>query len=220
MLRLRILGGFAVILASSSRQASCSGPKYPADEISDVLVNAARGHILFDPPAAMKQGKEVRMTALITKNPLDTLDELKKQLPADRKLMFEEISVLPYMTVKLDSEDDGAFKIKALQPQDQFVSTDRPSQWDFNVTPLKSGEQDLELVVGMRIKHPGEADEGRFYPLYVRKIDVQVDYLFTVSSFWQSYWQLILTAILIPLFVTGYKWLMGQKKRGPFGFHP
>jgi len=199
---------------------SCGGVKHPGDEISDVLVNAVQGHILFDPPATMKQGKEERMTAFITKNPLDTFEELKKHLPADRKMVFEEISVLPYMTVKLDCEDDGAFKIKALQLEDQFVGTDRPSVWNFEVTPLKSGEQHLELIVGVRIKHPGETDEGRFYPVYDRKIDVQIDYVFTVSSIWQNYWQWILTAVLIPLSVAGFKWLGNRQKKKSFGFRP
>jgi hypothetical protein len=135
VLQLRVLGVSALVLATSVRMGSCGGVKYPGDDISDMLVAAVKGHILFDPPATMKQGKEERMTALITKNPLDTFDELKKQLPADRKMVYEEISVLPYMTVKLDCEDDGAFKIKALQQEDQFVGTDRPSQWNFEVTP-------------------------------------------------------------------------------------
>ena len=139
-------------------------------------------------------------------------------MPANRLFLLDEINILPYMSVKLDGGD--AFKIRTLQLEDQFVSLDRATEWNFDVTALDSGEQHLNLVVGVRLKHSGESDETRFYPLYDRKIDVEVDVGFTVTQFVTNHWEALLTIIVIPLVGLGYREWRNRKKKTSWGFKP
>jgi type II secretory pathway pseudopilin PulG len=189
-----------VLIVPALRHARPAATRATKDGgIGAMLRAKLRGRIVFDPPPTMKQGEQQRITVRISPN---ALEDLTKDMPKDRDIVIDTIDVLPFMTVKLNG--DEAFKISSLQPDNQFVSTDRYSEWNYDVRALKSGIHELDLTVGIRLKMKQGGEESRFYPLYARKVAISVGPWYTLTHFATDHWEWFLTVILIPLI--GYWW--------------
>ena len=113
-----------------------------------------------------------------------------------------------FMTVQLTALK-LAFMIEPESPEKQAVPDTGFAEWDYRVTPLKSGEQELDLGVGVRIKLQG-SEEIRFYPVLQRQVHVHVNLPFSISEFLLSYWQWLATAVLIP--IAAYLWRARSEK--------
>jgi len=151
-----------------------------------LLQEKLEGRIAFQVPEEMKQGEEQKVTVRISAN---TTEELGKDLGGSVTPKVETIGVFPHMTVKLIGGE--AFDIKPLTPEEQFVAEDTFTQWQFNVLPLESGEQELDLLVGVRVVGLAASgqQEQRFYPTFTRKVKVSVDRVFSVKHWFKEYWK-------------------------------
>jgi hypothetical protein len=145
------------------------------------------------------------MTVRISKHPLE---DLAAGLPPGRNTLLDQIAVLSFMTVKLTG--GKAFEIRPLEPENQFVSTDRATEWNFDVKAVRAGEQNLDLVVGVRVKLSKGGEETRFYPLYTRNVKVTVNVWYSTKQFLTDHWEVIMTAIVLPLIA--YWWKQRKKK--------
>jgi len=156
------------------------------------------GYVGFNVPGEMKQGEEQRITIRIaTGSP----DKLGKDLAGEPAFKRDSLTVAPYMTVKLKAKDSEAFEITAQSPEDQFVGSDTFTEWRFDVKPLKSGLQELDLMVGVRIKDAG-SQEIRFEPSYDRKLNVKIDAVWVFARFVSKNWKWIIGTLLLP--IVGY----------------
>lgn len=190
----------SAIMVPALRRATTKAKQAVRDGVIGAMLRQKMpGRIAFDPPPKMEQGQQQRIAVRISAN---ALEDLTKDMPQDRDISVDKIDVLPFMTVKLSG--DEAFKIRSLQPDNQFVSTDRYSEWDYDVTAVKSGIHDLDLTVGVRLKLKDGGEETRFYPLYTRKIAISVGPWYAVTHFATDHWEWFLTVILVPLI--GYWW--------------
>jgi hypothetical protein len=202
-----VLIALSIFIAPFARNASVlyNRKMIEQDPLTKLMRDKMPGRILFDPPAAMKQGRKERVTVRISKN---ALEDLKKDIPPDRNTTIDKIDVLPFMTVKLSGGD--AFQVESLEKkEDQFVGADRFTDWNYDVTPSKSGEQELDLAVGVRIKLPTGGEEVRFYPLYERKVKVSVSVWYSTTHFVSDHWEWIAGTVLIPLLV----WAWNNRKK-------
>jgi hypothetical protein len=201
-----VLIGLSIFIAPFGKNVSVpyNRKMIEQDPLTPLMRDKMPGRVLFDPPAAMKQGKKERVTVRISKN---ALEDLKKDIPPDRNTTIDELDVLPFMTVKLSGGD--AFEVDSLEKkEDQFVGADRFTDWNYEITPLKSGEQELDLSVGTRIKLPMGGEEVRFYPLYERKVRVTVSLWYSTTHFFGDHWEWIAGTVLIPLLV----WAWSNRK--------
>jgi hypothetical protein len=161
------------------------------------------GQVAFNLPATMKQGEARTVAVRISTN---TIEDLNRGLPGVTR--SEEIKVAPYMTVMLKG-DSEAFEIIPLTPDEQFISTDTYTQWQFHIRPLKSGIQELDLLIGVRIKKEGSTQESRFYPTFERKVDVTIDRGWVAKRFFTKNWKWIVGTLLLPI-----AWFLIKKKYG------
>jgi hypothetical protein len=155
-------------------------------ELEKLVSSKMAGRLLFNPPEKMRQGEHEAVTVRISGN---QESDLTSRLEHGPKPTIEQIAVMPYMTVRLSGE---AFKIKALMPENQFVSEKGFTEWRFDVQAIDSGIHNLDLEVGVRVKLKSGTEEYSFYPTYERTVTVEVDRGYSSWVFWKENWKWIL----------------------------
>ena len=158
--------------------------------VEDELKKLAPGKILFNPPEVMKVGVKERVEVRISKT---ITEDLTKGLRGRGVAQIEGIRVGTFMKVRLTGDN---FNIKVLSHEEQLVSGEGFTQWDFDVVPLKSGIQSLLLTVTVRIKIPNYGEERKDYPVFERKITVEVNPIYSITNFIEKNWQWIITTVI------------------------
>jgi hypothetical protein len=94
-------------------------------------------------------------------------------------------------------EGDG-FRIKAYSDEEQAVTQDGITIWEFDICAIKRGQQRLVIRVSLRIPVPGQSFERKSIPVRETTIDVQVGVPARVGHFVFSNWQWFIgTAIAV-----------------------
>jgi hypothetical protein len=158
--------------------------------VGDELKRLSLGRILFNPSKEMKVGIMERVEVRIAKT---ISEDLSARLRGRGVPQIEEIRVGTFMKVRLTGNN---FDIKSLSHEDQPVTGEGFTQWDWDVVPLKSGNQSLLLSVTVRIKIPNDGEETKDYPVFEREIKVKVNLIYSTKNFIKSYWQWIVSAII------------------------
>lgn len=159
--------------------------------IEDELDKLVLGKIIFNPAQEMKVNVIERIEVRITKK--DT-EDLFAGLRGRGVPQIEEIRVGTFMKVRLTGHN---FDIKPLSHEEQPVTGEGITQWEWDVIPLKSGIQTLLLAVAVRIKIPNYDEETIDYPVFERKIKVKVN----IITWFAKHWKLFLTKIIAPIIV-------------------
>jgi hypothetical protein len=149
------------------------------EPIAAMLERMVEGQIWFNIPQRMRQGKDQTIVVRISKNASESISAgyTNEGNPA-------RLQVFPYMAVRVDG--GKAFDIKPLTPENQFVATDRYTEWQFQVVPLESGDQHIEVIVGVRVKiAPGDT-ETRFSPTYRKTITVEINRHYAIGKYWDA----------------------------------
>ncbi len=160
--------------------------------------------IVFSTPDEMKVGEAETVKAYINDN---LKHDLKRDLERDlkrepnselkHKIKVEQIQVSDYLTVKLTGGND--FDIKAMHDENRLLQNNKLTQWSWSVTPKKSGEQTLTLIVYARVKASNGSEELIDLETFKRPIKVAVDQ----SDWFKENW-LSIIEIAIALGGTGF----------------
>ena len=134
----------------------------------------------------VKERVEVRLTQNITEN-------LTEGLIGSGVPQIEEIDVGTFMKVRLTGDN---FDIKPLSSEEQVVRPVRFTEWSWDVTPLKSGIQELHLTVTVRVLIPGQDEQKIDWDVMDKRISVKVNPSYTIKRFIESYWQWIAGTII------------------------
>jgi hypothetical protein len=100
--------------------------------------------------------------------------------------------------------DAGAFDIKALSTPIQNIDNESYTEWEWVVTPKKSGDSPLKLII--RVK-----DLNKDIVVFNKNIKIKKNVTVAVGGFFEKYWQWFMTTIIIPIFI--YFWNRKKKKR-------
>lgn len=192
---------------SFSSFAITSTPPDIEGYVEKELDKLAPGQILFNPSQEMSVGEKERVEVRIAKG---FTENLSRGLKGRGEPKIENIRIGTFMKVHLTGDN---FEIKPLSDEEQFVSGEGFTQWDYDVVPLESGIQSLELTVTVRIKIPNVGEEKKAYPVFERQINVKVSPAYSTGKFLEINWQWILTT-LIGLSAAIIGWIM-KKKRKP-----
>ena len=187
--------------AAEQQGAASLQPRPPSQPVVyDDLVRSAfaemvqSGRLMFNPPDRMQLGQTERVEVRLTRT-LELDKELLGHLRGHGKPQVEEIPTAPLMAVTL--KGDG-FRIMAYSDEEQIVTQDQVTTWEFDIKALKRGQQRLVMCVSLRIPVPGQPLEHKSIPVREAMIDVQVGVPALVTHFVSSNWQwFIATAIAI-----------------------
>ena len=152
------------------------------------------GRLLFNPPARMQLGQTERIEVRLART-LELDAELLKHLRGTGEPQLEDIPTAPLMAVTLKGD---AFQITAYSDEEQGVTQDGITTWEFDIRALKRGQQHLVMCVSLRIPVPGQPLEHKSIPVREVTIYVQVGAPALVGQFVSRNWQWIIgTAIAI-----------------------
>jgi hypothetical protein len=153
----------------------------------------------------MRQGVETTVTARVSR----TKTGITAGLPADEagSVKVEEVKVGEVMTASLD-HDPGDFLVVPLSTATQVV-TGPFTQWQWRVTPLRSGERHLNLRLSARLQLPDGSREFKDIPVEEAVIIVHVNPVYLAQQFVASNWQWLIGGPVGLLALLG--WL---RKRG------
>ena len=137
-----------------------------------------------------KEKIEVRLTRTLG---LDA--QLLENLHGHGEPQVEEIPTAPLMAVTL--QGDG-FRITPYSDEEQRVTQDEITTWEFEIQALKRGQQRLVMSVSLRIPVAGQPLVHKSIPVREATIDVHVGAPALVGHFVANNWQWFIgTAIAI-----------------------
>jgi hypothetical protein len=146
------------------------------------------GRLLFNPPARMQLGQTERVEVRLART-LELDAELLKHLRGTGEPQLEDIPTAPLMAVTLKGD---AFQITAYSDEEQGVTQDGITTWEFDIRALKRGQQHLVMCVSLRIPVPGQPLEHKSIPVREATIYVQVGAPALVGQFVSRNWQWII----------------------------
>jgi len=150
---------------------------------SVVSQTVAPGRLMFNPPTEMRQGQTERLEVGVSGS-LELDDELRRDLRGRGLVQYEDLTTSPFMSVLLRGE---GFAVTTLSPAEQLVAP--VARWEFDVTPNRAGNRELQLCLSMRIAMPGMPLEQIAIPVFERRIHVRVDPVYATRFFTTQHWQ-------------------------------
>lgn len=114
-----------------------------------------------------------------------------------------------------DNRLDNTFNIEPLGENTQsFVGKRKKIIWQWKITPLKPGRQELKLSIQVIEK------DGESISLPARNIPVVIyakpeSFLSSTGAFFEKYWQFLITAIMIPIITAWVSSLIRQRGAQP-----
>lgn len=158
------------------------------------------GQILYKVPDTMQVMKNYEVIVRISKS--QTNVEIRENLGG--RVFEKSIKTSNKMQVELIDRTGSCFKLIRVNVEKQLVDSSY-TEWKFNVTPLKSGINKLDLVIsifkGDDIKQIVYSDE-----IYVRSNPKA-----EIKSFWNENWKWFLEKFLIPLGTWIFGLWLGRK---------
>ncbi|HAA31048.1 MAG TPA: hypothetical protein DCE56_29250 [Cyanobacteria bacterium UBA8553] len=185
-------------------------PKINIDKIvQDAIDQLSVGKILFNVPEEMQVGETERIEVRIAKTVTKDFDN---KLKGKGKPVLENIKFGTVTEVKLEG---NSFEIKGISTGLQVVGGEDYTEWSWDVTPKKSGEQTLSLIVSVRIKVPQlEIDSVRNYPVDIKKIKVKVNPIYSIKDLLINNWSDLFPLIFGSGSIAGIiGWIIAKRKK-------
>lgn len=201
-IRSEALGILQTYLDSLISENNIGAIRLGGGEIPKLLEGSSIGLISFNPPANMELDQKYRIKIKISKNLKENLIE---QMASDQA-SIDSLLVGDIMIVRLLGED---FTIVSHDEEEQGVLEDDYTQWEFDVTPEKSGLHTLFVKAGIVYYVPNLGPAKKFFPVYEREIKIEVDNMKMISSFITERWEFLVSSFLIP----GLMWIFSEIKR-------
>jgi hypothetical protein len=165
--------------------------------VESIWENLSIGSILYNPSSEMQIGEMERVEARIAKNIYENFD---RNLKGKGMPQIDRLKVSSKMIIHLDG--DEAFNIQELFAKTDMAIVGDYTQWEWNVTPLKSGIQTLRLCVDAVIEMPFLPDKTKHISTLERKIRVKFNPKYQTTCFIKHYWQWIIATIIALIVAT------------------
>lgn len=180
------------------------------------------GHLSYIVPDTMKIAEFYTISLLITKDTslsqvsymIEKLDNIaitdNKELnnKTTSTISVNKIRVSSIMSSRLIDIEDK-FDIIEISTQKQNIDTYGQTQWIWKVSPKESGSKILKLIVSVKIKNELGISE-KDIPVLKKNIFVETNYKWTIKNFFKSYWQWIISTLILPLLI--YIWSRRKNK--------
>lgn len=155
------------------------------------LKKLAPKQIIFNPTREMKAGVSQRVGVRISKT---IMEDLYTGLRKMRIPELDKIELGELMKIHLAGNN---FYIKPISHEEQTAAQQEFTEWDWDVTPLKTGTQSLLLSATVNIDSPDSGNESKDYPLYVKAVTVKFNLVYSTINFIKSYWLWIIGIFII-----------------------
>jgi hypothetical protein len=167
----------------------------PFDNLMAAEAVPEQGTILWTMPDRMRVGRRERVEIRLGDANVAEA-QLREGLKGRGVPQIDRLAISCLMRVTLMSDPKDFFVLQ-LSTTDQYLRTFEPARWDFDVTPLRSGQRVLRVLVVMRFMAEGK-EQLRDLPSYEREVRVSVAPLHTAGEFVAKKWQWLTVTLAIP----------------------
>lgn len=200
-----------LISASDLNQPKPKPNLSPQEEIHmEDCVHLVEGQLLFQPETSMKEGVTYQVFARMTRNP--NVNIAKGLNASDIRIETTKASCNVSMYLKSGEPDAFDIDPKADAPIQHLIEANGYTQWDWTVTPTKSGQHHLLLYVTPLLWVQGINQWGNEgFPQAPRLISVKIDYWYASKNVILKYsaiWLVLLTALALPSLNKARVWLV------------
>lgn len=185
------------------------------DDQTSILPKNSEGMIAYSVPNEMQVGNKYKIKLRITKNKDNSskidliLGERSNNTihedDIDSKVVIENIRVESLMSASLIGGEEN-FSIKEMSTKTQALEDSSYTEWSWVVNPLKGGNNHLKMIITVVINDNGSSKD---IVVFDKSIEVKSNIKFSVKSWFGSYWQWLITTIIIPITI----WLYRRKKK-------
>lgn len=170
--------------------------------------NLRNSKIAFNPPAEMREQKTETIQARISFEDIGAA--LGSGMSGSGRVREEALKVSEVMKVTLTGDGD-AFLIQRIGDEEQVVVGKPYAQWEWRVTPLKSGDQRLTLTATATIFLEGRGEKPIYHKTLEKPIIVSVDRWYTAKQFVANNWQWLWAVVVVP--AATLLWRLRKRKR-------
>ena len=175
----------------------------------DSLKNPNFGIIAYNVPEYFKVNVYSTIRLRISKN--KTIESViigDRKIPivpvgSTDKVTVEDIEVGDIMVAQIYADDSTSVDIKLQSNKQQKLSDRGYTEWVWKVRPIKSGNQEIRLVITIA---------GKDVTVYERTIHVKSNWLWSVFHWIGVWWQPILASIVTPILIPFFVWLYKKRK--------
>lgn len=184
----------------------------------EVVASLPQGSALFNPPAEMRLGEphtiEVRIVP-VTEEEIEESEALKdaltENLEGEQEVFVIPLRVSTVMKARLTGE---AFDILPHMAEEQIRMPDEPYlRWLWEVTPQRTGEQRLTLTLTVVVNAEGVGEKPHV-TTEMRKVMVTGNPVYSISNFFGSNWEFVVTGLLFPVLGWSWKKMRDRRKLG------
>lgn len=166
--------------------------------------------IVFNPPTEMQEQKTETIQARISFEDIGA--DLREGLQRPGQIQEDELKVSEIMKVTLTG-DANAFSIQRIGDEEQVVAGKPYAQWEWRVTPLQSGDQQLTLTATAIIFLEGRGEKSIDHRTLNKPIIVKVDRWYSAKQFFTNNWQWLWAVVVVP--AAGLLWRLRKGKSEP-----
>lgn len=181
----------------------------PYKSLDQILEEMEIGAIAFNAPTTLNINDSQQIQLLLSLS--EPMEQLQEQVKAKGETIGANIKVSNRMEARLTGT---MFNISAVTPEVQAVSKSLPTEWRWEVSPIKEGNYNLHLTLTALL----EVD-GRETPRTIRTFDQVISVKVTASQrikgFINDNWRWFWAVILVPLFgwiISKLKKIVGKKE--------
>jgi len=174
--------------------------EYPSFEnVDKALKSLVLGNIAFNAPEEIRWNNTAVIELLLSLS--FSVDELKDKIQEAGEREGAKIRVADQMIAVLKS---SGFKIIKLTPEKQAISFEEITDWKWEITPIKRGEQTLYLTISAILFVNGERTPRKIES-FKREIYIKVTFIQKLGFFIKDKWNWLWSVILVPLIILIWK---------------
>ncbi len=177
--------------------------------IDNLLKSLRAANIAFNAPDKMQIDERYDIHLVLSSSQsIDELQaELKRRIGENKRLEGYEVRITPRMEARLTGQN---FKIEAVTPETQAISTHEMTEWQWDVKPERGGKQVLHLTLNALV-YVQNTSTPRTIRSFDRTIEVQVSRRRLVSDWFRDNWYWIGT-VIVPLVIWWWRNRRSGKK--------
>jgi len=169
--------------APATRSMMAPGsPAQPVVTAASAAASVADGvrtaQIIYNAPTTMQLNMPIDLRLVVDASQMEDLEALLEGLPGD--IRGGEADLTSQVSASLFG---SGFDIRALKPVRQILSDERPSTWQWEVTPRSAGQHTLILEV---FAHPGGGEAAAGVREFRDEITVEVTVISRALAFVQT----------------------------------
>lgn len=202
---------FSIILLSNCAQkntedsqvfdidGNTAGTPTPLEVVDEVLRELSWVSIIFNPPKTMRYKNPVKVELLLSAR--KTVGELQKELDRQEDIHSARVKASNLMRARLTGSN--GMQILALSSEEQAISGESTTRWEWEVLPVEAGNKMLHLTLSAIITVVGDK-MPRDIVTFDRSITVEISFGQSVGGFVSENWQWLWAAVFLP--VATYVW--------------